>query len=59
MAGDEAGIAGVGRGFAVESKDKVIDTKKLERPLGFATVGAPSAAAKAVIDAFAREAKSL
>lgn len=59
VAGDEAGIAGVGRGFAVETKGKIVDTKKLERPLGFASVGAPSPAAKAVIEAFAREAKSL
>jgi phosphate transport system substrate-binding protein len=59
VAGDEAGIGGVGRGFALETKGKVIETKKIERPLGFASLGAPSPAAKAVIDAFAREAKSL
>ena len=59
VAGDEAGIGGVGRGFAIETKGKVIDTKKLERPLGFASMGAPTPAAKAVIDAFSREAKSL
>ncbi len=59
VAADEAGIAGVGRGFAAESKDKVLETKKLERPLGFASLGAPSPAAKAVIDAFVREAKAL
>lgn len=59
VAGDESGIGGVGRGFAVETKGKVIDTKKLERPLGFASLGAPSPAAKAVIDAFLRETKAL
>jgi phosphate transport system substrate-binding protein len=59
VAGDEAGIGGVGRGFANEAKDKVVDTKKIERPLGFATLGAPSVAAKAVIDAFVQEAKAL
>lgn len=59
VAADEAGIGGVGRGFANEAKAKILDSKRLERPLGFASVGAPSAAAKAVIDAFVREAKSL
>lgn len=59
VAADEAGIGGVGRGFALEAKAKILDSKKLERPLGFASVGAPSAAAKAVIEAFSREAKSL
>jgi hypothetical protein len=29
-----------------------VQTKKLERPLGFITVGAPSAKVKQVIDAF-------
>lgn len=56
VAGDEAGIGGVGRGFAAESKDKVIESDKIERPLGFASLGAPSAASKAVIEAFVREA---
>ena len=59
VAGDEAGIGAVGRGFAAEAKTKVVDTKKLERPLGFASLGAPSPAAKAVIDAFIRETKAL
>lgn len=59
VAGDEAGIGAVGRGFATETKGKVIDTKKIERPLGFASLGAPSPAARAVIDAFIQEAKTL
>ncbi len=59
VAGDEAGIAGVGKGFMVDGKSKAIDTKKIERPLGFVTVGAPKPAAKAVIDAFAKEAAAL
>lgn len=59
VAGDEAGIGGVGRGFAIETKGKIVDTKKLERPLGFASLGTPTPAAKAVIDAFVREAKAL
>ena len=56
---DEAGITGVGKGFVDASKNKTLDTKKLERPLALATLGAPKPAAKAVIDAFAKEAKSL
>ena len=56
---DEAGITGVGKGFVDASKNKVVDAKKLERPLALATLGAPKPAAKAVIDAFAKEAKGL
>jgi hypothetical protein len=36
-----------------------VDTKKLERPLALATLGAPKPAAKAVIDAYTKEAKTL
>lgn len=56
---DEAGITGVGKGFVDAAKNKTVDTKKLERPLALATLGAPKPAAKAVIDAFAKEAKGL
>ena len=59
VGGDVAGITGVGAGFVDASKMKVIDTKKLLRPLALATLGAPKPAAKAVIDAFAKEAKAL
>lgn len=59
VAGDPAGIAGVGIGFVDKATMKVVDTKKIERPLGFATLGAPKPAAKAVIDAFVKEAKAL
>ena len=59
VTGDEAGIAGVGKGFVETDKMKVAETKKVERPLGFVTVGAPNPAAKAVIDAFSKEAKAL
>jgi len=48
---DEGGIGGLGKGFA-DNKSKVLQTKKFERPLGFITVGAPSAKVKQVIDAF-------
>ena len=56
---DEAGIAGAGKGFVDTAKNKLVETKKLERPLALATLGAPKAAAKAVIEAFAKEAKAL
>ena len=59
VSGDEAGITGVGKGFVDGAKNKVIDTKKLERPLALATLGEPKPAAKAVIEAFAKEAKGL
>lgn len=54
---DESGILGVGKGFVEAGKMKVVDTKKLDRPLALATLGAPTPAAKAVIEAFAKEAK--
>ena len=49
---DEGGFGGVGKGFVDGAKTKVVETKKLERPLAFITVGAPSAKVKQVIDAF-------
>jgi hypothetical protein len=57
VAGDEAGIAGVGKGFVEAGKVKIIDSKKFERPLNLVTMGAPKPAVKAVIDAFIKEAK--
>ena len=56
---DDAGVAGVGKGFVETAKMKIVQTKKLERPLTLVTLGAPKPAAKAVIDAFTKEAKSL
>src|SRR5262245_50049597 len=57
VGGDDAGITGVGRGFVDPAKMKIVDTKRLERPLALVTLGAPTPAAKAVIDAYAKEAK--
>jgi phosphate transport system substrate-binding protein len=57
VAADPTGVGGLGHGF-VDSRVRAVETKKLERPLGFVTIGAPSAAVKAVIDAYkAAEAK--
>jgi phosphate transport system substrate-binding protein len=55
---DEAGLAGVGKGFVEEGKDKIVQTKRIERPLALVTLGEPKPAAKAVIEAFAKEAKA-
>ena len=56
VAADPNGVGGLGKGFADTQKMKVLQTKKLERPLGFITIGAPSAKVSAVIDAFKAEA---
>jgi phosphate transport system substrate-binding protein len=51
--GDEKGFGGLGKGLIGDAgKIKIIQTKKLERPLAFITMGEPSAKVKQVIDAF-------
>jgi phosphate transport system substrate-binding protein len=52
VAKDANAVGGVGKGFVDEKSMKVVQTKKVERPLGFVTIGAPSAKSKQVIDAF-------
>jgi hypothetical protein len=52
IAVDESGFGAVSRGFADSSKVKRVQSKKLERPLGFITLGEPSAKVAAVIAAF-------
>ena len=52
VAGDEGSFGGVGKGFVETAKQKIVQTKKLERPLGFITVGAPSAKVSQVVEAF-------
>jgi phosphate transport system substrate-binding protein len=54
---DESGIGGLGSGFVDPGKVTVVRTKKLERPLGFITVGAPSAKVQKVMEAFKAAAK--
>ena len=49
---DTQGIGGVGRGFVDSAKDKVVQTKKIERPLAFVTVGEASPKVKQVIEAY-------
>jgi len=57
VAADPSGIGGLGKGFVDTSRTKIVQTKKIERPLGFITVGAPTAKVAKVIDAFKAEAK--
>lgn len=49
---DPSGIGGLGSGFVDAGKVVVVSTKKLERPLGFITVGEPSAKVRKVMEAF-------
>ena len=57
IAKDESGFGAVGRGFVDEGKTKIVDTKKIERPLGFVTIGEPSPKVKQVIEAFKASSK--
>jgi len=52
VAMDESGIGGLGLGFVDSGKVSIVTTKKIERPLGFITIGAPSAKVQKVMDAF-------
>jgi phosphate transport system substrate-binding protein len=52
---DPNGVGGVGKGFVEGKGDKVLQTKKVERPLALVTIGAPSAKVKQVVDAFRTE----
>lgn len=55
VAAEPRGIGALGRGFAT-SRVQILATKPIERPLGFLTIGPPSAPVKAVIEAFKAEA---
>ena len=52
VARDPNGVGGVGKGFVDTKKDTIVQTKKLERPLGFVTIGAPSPKVRQVIEGF-------
>lgn len=62
---DVGGITGIGKGFIITARSrvltslKIIETKKVGRPLSMVTFGAPKPAAKAVIEAYAKAAKIL
>ena len=53
----ENGIGGLGLGFVNPRAVRVIDTKKVERPLGFITLGPPSDKVRKVIEVFKTEAR--
>ena len=55
VAQDESAIGGLGLGFVEPGKVSVIATNKVERPLGFITIGTPSKKVRKVIDAFRDE----
>lgn len=52
VARDPAAIGGLGREFADPARVAVVETRKVERPLAFVSVGAPGAVAERVIEAF-------
>lgn len=49
---DPNGVGAIGRGFADPAQVTILKTAKVERPLGFVTLGAPSPKVSQVIDAF-------
>ncbi|BCS53512.1 substrate-binding domain-containing protein [Geobacter sp. SVR] len=54
VAQDEAGIGGLGIGFVDRNKVTIVESKKVERPFAFVTLGEPSALLRTVIDAYAQ-----
>ena len=52
---DESAIGGLGLGFVEPGKVSVIMTHKVERPLGFITIGSPSEKVRKVMGAFRAE----
>ena len=51
------GIGGIGRGFVDLTKVKIIKTGKINRPLGFITIGEPSKKVQRIINAYKIEAQ--
>lgn len=50
-------IGGLGKGFVDTARNRILETRRLERPLGFITVGEGSAKVRAVIQAYRDEVK--
>jgi phosphate transport system substrate-binding protein len=50
------GIGALGKGFVKPGQVKIVESKKVEQPLGFITIGEPKGAVKKVIEAFRQEA---
>ena len=57
VATTEAGIGGLGKGFVDAAAVRVVQTRKLERPLGFITLGNPSEKVQKVIEAYRSQAR--
>jgi phosphate transport system substrate-binding protein len=49
-------IGGLGKGFVKAGQVTVVNTKKIERPFGFVTVGEPKSDLKKVMEAYRKEA---
>jgi phosphate transport system substrate-binding protein len=52
VAAAEGGIGGLGLGFVERDKVRILETDRLERPLGFITLGPPSEDVRRVIAAY-------
>ncbi len=52
VAANEGAIGGLGIGFVDPAKVRIVQTKKVERPLAFITNGAPDERLRKVMDAF-------
>lgn len=57
VAKDEAGVGALGLEFADPKQVTIVQSKKVERPLAFISVGPPSAEAQQIIDGFRVAAK--
>jgi phosphate transport system substrate-binding protein len=57
VAKDTAGVGGVGGNFVDPKEQKIVQTKKVERPLALVTMGDPSPAVKQVIESMRAENK--
>ena len=53
----DGAIGGLGKGFVQGEGVKIVQSQKLERPLGFITVGPPSGKVQKVIDAYRAQAQ--
>jgi phosphate transport system substrate-binding protein len=56
VAANPDGIGALGKGFVKPGQVRIVESKKVEQPLGFITIGEPKGALKQVIEAFRQEA---
>lgn len=56
VASNPDGIGALGKGFVKPGQVKIVESKKVEQPLGFITIGEPKGAVMKVIEAFRQEA---